>query len=681
MTTGRLFFEFSRSLPALALVTSVAMTWSGQAAYATTLGVVETWQEAESGVTSPASPNNPNRNFYGSTAVAMTPNGEYVYLAAKGDSLVTAFRRDAATGQLTQVDVLNKVDPNNVFSLNRLVEVNQVITSPDGKYIYLVGFANQGRSAFDDPRIVGYVRNVDPATKVVTHAAIGGLGSSQTSVVAGFGSGGSRFAMSPDGMAMYYVYTGAKGLFVFHRNVTDGFIHALDAYKSDSATPTAIIDDLPNPRDVATSPDGMHVYVVGNQAKTGQGGDIVVLSRDMTTGKLTPLISYKQSDAGLTALDDPRAVAVSADGKFLYTANANSHTVAVFARATDGTLSFVDASAYVDTATGKDVLAGAQSISLSADGKFAYVGSETTQSVAVFSRDNANGKLTAYGFEANGVGGVTLGNVKATALSADGKNLYTVSQNAVEGMTVFGTTQDVGVSLTSDKSNVAPGETVMYTITVSNTGVSDARNVTASFSLPVGASVTAFDGAAAGLQCVTAAAVVTCAIDQLSVNQSLSATVTVVAPASDGSFLAQADVAATSPSDAATANNHAAVAVTVTSPVAVVPPVTEPAPVVAPPASSDAGTTLPTANPPTVADNNNAAPGAPAGSDGATGNQDANNPVPSGDSSAAPADNNNVSAPVDSGGGSGGGGGAFGLAALWLLLGRGLSRRRAMKLA
>jgi hypothetical protein len=163
------------------------MTWSGQAAYATTLGVVETWQEAESGVTSPASPNNPNRNFYGSTAVAMTPNGEYVYLAAKGDSLVTAFRRDAATGQLTQVDVLNKVDPNNVFSLNRLVEVNQVITSPDGKYIYLVGFANQGRSAFDDPRIVGYVRNVDPATKVVTHAAIGGLGSSQTSVVAGFG--------------------------------------------------------------------------------------------------------------------------------------------------------------------------------------------------------------------------------------------------------------------------------------------------------------------------------------------------------------------------------------------------------------------------------------------------------------------------------------------------------------
>ncbi|MBI3059231.1 MAG: beta-propeller fold lactonase family protein, partial [Deltaproteobacteria bacterium] len=102
------------------------------------------------------------------------------------------------------------------------------------------------------------------------------------------------------------------------------------------------------------------------------------------------------------ALDGAEAVAVSPDGKHVYVASTQSDAVAVFSRdkatgvltqlaGTDGCVS--------ETGTGGNcaggkALDGADAVAVSPDGKHVYVASNTSDAVAVFSRDKATGVLT-----------------------------------------------------------------------------------------------------------------------------------------------------------------------------------------------------------------------------------------------------------------------------------------------
>jgi DNA-binding beta-propeller fold protein YncE len=93
-----------------------------------------------------------------------------------------------------------------------------------------------------------------------------------------------------------------------------------------------------------------------------------------------------------TARDGAEAVTVSPDDQNAYVASQDSNAVAVFDRAADGTLTqkLGPAGCISDTGAGRRAdgtgLTDATSVTVSADGKSAYVASNRSDAVAVFDR-------------------------------------------------------------------------------------------------------------------------------------------------------------------------------------------------------------------------------------------------------------------------------------------------------
>ena len=154
-------------------------------------------------------------------------------------------------------------------------------------------------------------------------------------------------------------------------------------------------------RSVTVSPDGKNAYVA-----SGATGAVAVFDRG-ADGTLTqkPGAAACISDAGAAPCVDGSAlggafeVTVSPDGKNAYVASLGSGAVAVFDRAADGTLTQKPGTAACVSDTGAGPCAdgtgldGALGVMVSPDGNNAYVASSGSDAVAVFARA-ADGTLT-----------------------------------------------------------------------------------------------------------------------------------------------------------------------------------------------------------------------------------------------------------------------------------------------
>jgi 6-phosphogluconolactonase (cycloisomerase 2 family) len=183
------------------------------------------------------------------------------------------------------------------------------------------------------------------------------------------------------------------------------------------------------PYGVATSPDGHNVYA------TDYGDDLVmVFSRDTITGNITFLENKVNGSGGVSGLDGPYLVTVSADGKNVYAASSVSDSIVSFARnPSDGTLTYLSKVSNGDnygfclpTCLQLQALDGAYGIALSADGQYAYVSSILDNKVIVLNRNATTGALELQPL----LGPVQIYNsgsiaqAYGIALSPDGNNLY-----------------------------------------------------------------------------------------------------------------------------------------------------------------------------------------------------------------------------------------------------------------
>jgi DNA-binding beta-propeller fold protein YncE len=161
-------------------------------------------------------------------------------------------------------------------------------------------------------------------------------------------------------------------------------------------------EGLGGPVAMALSPDGAHAYVA-----SGRDGALAVLRRDARTGRLSFIEDQVNGVGGVDGLGTPagpRAVDVSPDGRHVYVAAAEG-AVAVFGRdASTGTLAFVEAKR--DGIDGVAGLNGAWSVAVSPDGRHLYTASFADQAVAVFARNATTGALTFVETQVNGIGGV-----------------------------------------------------------------------------------------------------------------------------------------------------------------------------------------------------------------------------------------------------------------------------------
>lgn len=120
---------------------------------------------------------------------------------------------------------------------------------------------------------------------------------------------------------------------------------------------------------------------------------------------VTYLESYTNNVNGVTGLQGISDVAVSPDGKFVYTASYQASAVSVFERnPVTGQLT------YRSTKTG---LSAAFSVDVSADNKNVYVASPTGSVVIALSRDLTTGELT----ETNRLGGSPTGGFVSVSTS------------------------------------------------------------------------------------------------------------------------------------------------------------------------------------------------------------------------------------------------------------------------
>lgn len=218
----------------------------------------------------------------------------------------------------------------------------------------------------------------------------------------------------------------AQGLIDFPPSCTGAAI----AFVEDEVDGQEGVEGLDFPTGSAVSPDGKHVYVAGEFDDS-----IAIFARDAVTGALAFVGRVVDGVGGVSGLSLVFTVAVSPDGKHVYSVSIDG-AVAVFARnPTSGGLTFVEAE--IDGLNGVDGLAFGRDVVVSPDGAHVYAAGLGDDAVAIFSRDATSGALAFLGLVQDGVGGVDgIDGAVALAFAPGGTQLY-VGGNVERGIAVF----------------------------------------------------------------------------------------------------------------------------------------------------------------------------------------------------------------------------------------------------
>ena len=294
-----------------------------------------------------------------------------------------------------------EVQKQGVGGVEGINGIWSVATSRDGRHVYAAGYRSDAVAVFTRDSTTGKLHFVETRKSGIDH--VEGL------------RGVVSVVVSPDGK---FVYTGAywdEAVVVFSRDPMTGKLSSVEIQKNEVGG----VDGLNGIRSLAISPDGKHVYVT-----TYRDRAVVVFSRDETTGKLLFVQLVKKGIEGVDGLDGAASAVVSQDGMHLYATGSIESAVAVFNRdRATGKLALVEAQR--NGVAGVEGLGGANSVTISADGKHVYVAGFSDSAVAAFGRDEMTGKLTFLETQKDGVGGVDgLDGTSSIVTSPDGKKVY-----------------------------------------------------------------------------------------------------------------------------------------------------------------------------------------------------------------------------------------------------------------
>jgi DNA-binding beta-propeller fold protein YncE len=278
------------------------------------------------------------RALDGPDVVVVSPDGRNVYVGAFKGSAVAVFTRNPSTGALAQPS-----GTSGCISYAPLAECTPgaalaapegMAISPDGDNVYVAALS----SALDV-----FTRN--PSTGALTQAG-GGAGCILETALAGCTTGtqlggADAVAVSPDDRDVYVTSVLSNSVTSFTRApMTDQLVQqtgtsACVIYVL--AVGCSLGQALSAPEGLAISPDGANVYTTAFAS-----GAIDVLDRGAESGALT----QKPRRAGCLAMGIPQScslgrglrgassIAVSPDGKYVYSAAFASNAVSVFKRAT-----------------------------------------------------------------------------------------------------------------------------------------------------------------------------------------------------------------------------------------------------------------------------------------------------------------------------------------------------------
>jgi len=183
--------------------------------------------------------------FDGARGIAISPRGDYLYVASNQANTLTVLQRNAGTGKIVVRQVLAEGREN----VNGLLGVWGVTCSPDGRFVYTSGSGDRNWMEEVEGAICAFARKPDGTLAVVQV-----IGSNQSEIDV---AGGTRLLVSDNGKHVYALNMTANSVLVFQRNPETGKLVHLQILSCN------VIGELCQPADLAFSPDEEYLYMAG----------------------------------------------------------------------------------------------------------------------------------------------------------------------------------------------------------------------------------------------------------------------------------------------------------------------------------------------------------------------------------------------------------------------------------
>ena len=233
----------------------------------------------------------------GEARMALSPNGQQLYVAARASDAVLAYARDGTTGALTYLQSF--VDGSG--GVNGLDQAIDLRISPDGNHLYVVAFGDSALTIFDR----------DSGTGLLTFQSE----HFDNTLGYDFLQGAASLAVSPEGTEVYL----------------NAFYEQMSIYDRDPTTGELTFRSHP-----VTGGAGGYQYLVMSE----DGGRLYVgvwvsaldtFARNPANGDLTFLERKVDGTGGVDGIDGSQGVMVSPDGQDVYTGSFYDKALSHFA--------------------------------------------------------------------------------------------------------------------------------------------------------------------------------------------------------------------------------------------------------------------------------------------------------------------------------------------------------------
>lgn len=305
------------------------------------------------------------------TAVAVSPDGEHVYVTSESSGRLTFFERNGGSGHIT---LLGSIDAaTEGFDGMAMDGPVDVVISDDDEHVYVAAKAGNAIVVLD--------RNPANGSLSFIENQVDGVGS-----VAGLAQA-SRLHLSDDGQHLYVSGSAADAVAVFERDPATGSLEFLETEISGEDDPDDTggqVVALNRPGGLTLSPDGSQLFV------TARSGDaLVIFDRDNdgsseNFGRISFRETLQNGLAGIEGLAGAADVAVSDSGEQVYVISGAAATLVRFDRDGNGDLT-LDQS-WTKGEENLPGMGGAQHLHLTPDNTELFVTGFDDNSLTVFRR-------------------------------------------------------------------------------------------------------------------------------------------------------------------------------------------------------------------------------------------------------------------------------------------------------